>query len=241
MATTMSEVHVHGLANASDREAIEEAGARAIVHRDVAAIASGEGATMAAELMRRHWRLLEAVVERTTVLPVRFGTAMAGDEAVVEEFLAPHHDGLAAQLKELDGKVQMTVKGSYDEADLMRSVVAGSPAIAAVRERVRSLPDAAGHFERMRLGEMVAAEVERIRGQDQARLLERLEPFAVATSPEPTAAIDSAANLAFLVERARAGEFSRAAESAAEELEGRVRLRVVGPLPPYSFAGELVA
>jgi hypothetical protein len=166
---------------------------------------------------------------------------MAGDEAVVEEFLAPHHDGLAAQLKELDGKVQMTVKGSYDEADLMRSVVAGSPAIAAQRERVRSLPEAAGHFERIRLGELVAAEVERVREQDQARLLERLEPLAVATSAEPTAAIDAAANLAFLVERARTDEFSRAAESAAEELEGRVRLRVVGPLPPYSFAGELVA
>ena len=65
-----------------------------------------------------------------------------------------------AQLAALDGKVQLSVKGAYDEAALLRAVVEGSPAVARLRERVRGLSEAAGRNERIRLGELVAAEVE---------------------------------------------------------------------------------
>ena len=235
----MSEVHVHGVTSASERAAVEGAGARAIVRDELAAIASdaAEG-TRAADLLRRHWHVLEAVASTATVLPVRFGTAMAGDEAVAAEFLAPRHDDLLAELAAFDGKVQLTVKGDYDETELMRSIVAGSPAVAGLRERVRSLPEAAGHFERIRLGELVAAEVEQARARDSAWLMEQLAGLAVAASAEPSGGLEGAVNAAFLVERERVGEFGRAVDAAAEELRGHIELRLLGPLPPYSFTGE---
>ena len=235
----MSEVHVHGVAPAGERAAIEGAGGRAIVHGELAAVASdaAEG-TRAADLMRRHWHVLEAIAATATVVPVRFGTAMAGDDAVAAEFLAPRHDDLLAELAAFEGKVQFTVKGTYDEDELLRSVVAGSPAVAGLRERVRSVPEAAGHFERIRLGELVAAEVERARARDSAWLMEQLAGLAVAASAEPASGLDAAVNAAFLVERERTGEFGRAVDAAAEELRGRVELRLLGPLPPYSFTGE---
>ena len=235
----MSEVYVHGVTSAGERAAIEGAGGRAIVHGPLAAIASDavEG-TRAADLMRRHWQLLEATAATATVVPVQFGTAMAGDAAVADEFLAPRQDDLEAQLAALEGKVQMTVKGTYDEAALLRSVVAGSPAIASMRERVQSLPEAASHFERIRLGELVAAEVEQARERDAAWLLGALDPIAVATSRETASGLEAAVNAAFLVERDRTAEFGRAVDAAAEQLTGRIELRLLGPLPPYSFAGE---
>jgi hypothetical protein len=235
----MSEVHVHGVTSAGERAAIEGAGGRAIVHGPLAAIVSDavEGAR-AADLMRRHWHLLEATAATATVVPVQFGTAMSGEAAVADEFLAPREDDLVAQLAALEGKVQMTVKGSYDETALMRSVVASSPAIAKLRERVRSLPEAAGHFERIRLGELVAAAVEDARERDAAWLLEELGPIAVATSREAASGLDAAFNAAFLVERDHVAEFGRAVDAAAGDLSGRIELRLLGPLPPYSFAGE---
>jgi hypothetical protein len=238
----MSELHVHGVAAASERGAIEAAGAKAIAHRDLAAIASdaAEGGR-AAELMRRHWRLLEAVGEHATVLPVRFGTAMAGEQAVVEEFLEPLHDDLAAQLARFDGKVQLSVKGTYDEQALLRTIVGRSPQVAALRKRVAALPGDAAHFERIRLGELVAAEVEMERERDAAWLLSQLEGIAVATSHEPASGVDGAVNAAFLVERGRVDEFTSAVGEAAEALADRVQLRTIGPLPPFSFAGEQAA
>jgi hypothetical protein len=237
----MSEVHVHGVVAAADRIEIASADVRLVAHGDIAALVTGADAERlsAAGVLRAHWRVLEEAAASATVLPVRFGTVMAGERAVVDEFLAPGHDGLAAELKALDGKVQLTVKGFFEEAALMRSVVEASPAIASLRERVRSMPEAAAYYENIKLGQMVAAEVERARERDTESVLARLGPLAVATSREAPSALDSAVNAAFLVERDRVDEFSEAVTELGRELAGRVKLRYVGPLAPYSFTGEV--
>ena len=235
----MSEVYVHGVTERGARAAIEGAGARAVADGELAAIVTdASGQTRAAELMRRHWQVLEAVAGTATVVPVQFGTAMADEATVAAEFLAPRREVLLEQLASLQSKVQLTVKGSYDEASLLQSVVEGSPTIARQRERVRSLPEAAGHFERIRLGELVAAEVEQVRRRDGDRLHEALDGLALATSREAASGLQAAVNSAFLVERGRMAEFGRAVEAVAEELGGRVELRLLGPLPPYSFVAE---
>jgi hypothetical protein len=235
----MSEVYVHGVTRAGEGEAVEGAGARAVVDGELAAIVTdAAGGTRAADLMRRHWQVLETVAERATVVPVQFGTAMAGEDAVAGEFLAPRRGSLETQLATFDGKVQLTLKGTYDEAVLLRSIIEGSPAVAQLRERVRGLSEAAGHFERVRLGELVSAEVEQARARDAEALHARLDGLAVATSREPASGLQAALNSAFLVERGRADEFARAVDAAAEELGGRIELRLLGPLPPYSFVAE---
>jgi hypothetical protein len=235
----MSEVHVHGVATEDARAAIEGAGARAVAHGGLVAIVTDAAAeTRAAALMRRHWDVLEAVAATATVVPVQFGTAMAGDEAVATEFLAPRREQLVAQLAALDGKVQLSVKGAYDESRLLRAVVEGSPAVARLREQVRGLSEAAGRNERIRLGELVAFEVDRLREHDAGRLHAQLDPLAVAASREPAGGLQTAVNSAFLVERARTAEFAEAVDAAAAELGDRVELRLLGPLPPYSFVAE---
>jgi hypothetical protein len=236
----MSEVHVYGVVPASERARGAPAGARRIAHRRVAALVADvePGELPAPRVLRAHWKVLEEAGSTATVLPVRFGTVMADDRAVVEKFLAPRHDALAAQLADLAGKVQLTVKGFYDEAALMRRVVRRSPAIARLRERVRGLPEAAAYYDNIELGRLVSAEVERERERDSDLVIGRLEPIALAVSREGAATVDSAVNAAFLVERDRLDEFSGAVGELGRELEGRVRLRYVGPLPPYSFTGE---
>lgn len=232
----MSEVLVHGVIAANDATALPE-GTRRIAHRDVAAIASDvpDGKLFAARALRAHSRILEAIAAETTVLPVRFGTAMAGDDAVVEEFLAPRHDDLASGLTEFGGTVQLMVKGVYDEGALLRGVLERSPGIARLRDEVARLPEAAAYAKRIQLGQLVAGEVEKARERDGALTLERLEPLAVSSRLEVASGPDAAVNAAFLVERPRVDEFSAAVTALGRELAGRVSLRYVGPLPPYSF------
>ena len=233
----MAEVHVFGVVRASDGAPPE---ARTIAHRYIAAIVTdAEHRPIAAsKLLREHSRLLGATAEQTTVVPVRFGTVMENEQAVIDEFLAPSHDSLRQRLEALDGKVQLTVKGFYDEAALLREVIDASPAIAKLRERTRALPEAAGYYDRIRLGELVSAEVDQARERDTTNVLARLEPLAVAASREPPSTHDSAVHAAFLVERDRVDEFGRAVAQLGEELSGRMTLRSIGPLPAYSFAGD---
>jgi hypothetical protein len=186
--------------------------------------------------VRAHWRVLEAASAQATVLPVRFGTVMADDEAVRTQLLTDNAQHLAGLLAELVGRVQVSVKGAYQQDELLRGIVAASPAIAALRKRIQGLPADAGYYERIHLGELVAGEVERRREEDAARALARLEPLAVAARSEGTGTPEAAFNLAFLVERKRLDEFSRAVTDLIDELGERVTVRYVGPLAPYSFA-----
>ena len=236
----MSEVHVYGVVPASATPELAEQGHRLIAHRDVAALVSeaDRDGLRAASVLRAYWRVLEQAAAVTTVLPVRFGTVMTGDQAVVTEFLEPAHDELAERLKEMAGKVQLTVKGFYEQDALMTGVVERSPTIARLREQVRGLPEAAGYYKRIELGQLVAAEVERERERDAHGILERLRPLALEARLEPPSTPDSAVHAAFLVDGKRVDEFSGAVAALGRELTGRIRLRFLGPLPPYSFSGE---
>jgi hypothetical protein len=240
-------VYVYGIVRASEATDLEapgvgatDHGVRRIAHGELAALVSDieAGPLAAARGLRAHWRVLEEASASATVLPVRFGTVMDDDEAVVDRFLAARHDHLVAQLTELSGKVQLTVKAFYEEEQLLRGVVERSPAVARLRERVRGRPAAATYYDRIRLGELVAGEVDEARERDTAMVLGRLEPLALAARREPTGTPDGAVNAAFLVERNRVDEFSQAVARLADEVEGRMRLRYVGPLPPYSFTEE---
>ena len=229
---------VHGVAAATDRFELTTPGARRVTHGDLAAIVTDAdpSALRAASALRLHWRVLEEAAGSATVLPVRFGTVMADDQAVADELLAPRHEELVALLAGLVGKVQLTVKGEFDQERLMRAAVESSPAVARLRERVRGVPEAAAYYDRIRLGQLIAEAVEDARERCTARVFERLEPLAAAASRERTSSVHAAVNAAFLIARDSEPDFRAAAEELQREFAGGVQLRCVGPLPPYSFS-----
>jgi phage gp37-like protein len=242
-------VYVYGVLAASDcaelkAPGVEGSRVRCVEREGLAALVSdlqGDSITVAREV-RAHWNVLDAVSQKATVLPVRFGTVMEGEHAVREQMLEANAERIEALLGELRGRVQLTIKGEYDEERVLREVVNESPAVAGMRERLRSVPEAASYYGRIRLGELVAGEIAARREHDSARALERLEPLSVRVHAEQPRSAEAAFNLAFLVERDGIERFSSAVAGLGEELGDRVRIRYLGPLPPYSFAeGELTA
>jgi Gas vesicle synthesis protein GvpL/GvpF len=249
MAEAEGPVYVYGILAASGEAAAPVAGVdgapvRAITEGRLAALVSDleAGALAVAREVRAHWRVLEAASDQgTTVIPVRFGTVMESEQAVRDELLTPQQEHLTALLGDLSGRVQLSVKGRYDEERLMRDVVHRTPKIAALRERVRALSPQAGYYQRISLGEMVAAAVDQRREDDLRLVLDRLEPLAVRSRAEAPSGEDGAFDIAFLVERERLPEFSDGVAAVGAALDGRVAVRYVGPLPPYSFIDDPLA
>ena len=237
-------VYVYGVLAHDDAKSLPEAGVagstvRTVRQSELAALVSDVdgGPLAAAREMRAHWRVLEeASGGTTTVLPIRFGTVMESEAAVRERLLEPNEERLTVLLRELSGRAQLSLKSHYDEDRLLREVVDSSPDIVAQRERVRRLPGDAAYYDRIRLGELVASQVERRKQADAELALERLEHLAVAVREEAPASPEAGFHLAFLVERERVDEFSGAVGELAKEYGERMRLRYLGPLPPYSFA-----
>lgn len=235
-------VYVYGVVSAAERsgvsvDGVESADVQIVEHAGLGALVSTLHADelTAAREVRAHWRVLEEASRGTTVLPVRFGTVMESEAAVRDQLLAPNAEGLAELLRELGGRVQLNVKGDYDEERLLREIVQASRPIAALRERVSQLSEAAAYYDQIRMGELVAAEVARRREHDEALAIARLEQAAVAARAEPVGSQSGAFNLAFLVDQDDVDAFSEAVGALRAELGERVTLRYVGPLPPYSF------
>src|SRR5918994_476842 len=130
------------------------------------------------------------------------------------------------------------VPGRYEQDAVLREVLEGDVEIRALREKVRELPEDASYYDRVRLGELIVGALEQRRGGEGAGIIERLEPFARATVANQLGAPEDVVNAAFLVERERQEEFENAVEGVGEELAGRVRLRLLGPVAPYDFTPE---
>ena len=207
-------------------------------HEAVAALvgaATGGEPRLRRENVLAHADVLQAAFEHGPVLPLRLGTTVADADVLRTEMLAPRADVLAARLDALDGKAEMQVKAVYSEEPLLRSILAADPALAGSAKRIQELPAPSTHFERLRVGEAIAAAVSARRAADQEAWVEALRPLTVALVVSDPHHERAALNASFLVERRDLGEFDAAVEQLSDS-HPDTEFKLIGPLPPYSFS-----
>lgn len=242
-------LYVYGIMRSPDAARAARASVGTVVietveHSPVSALVSP---TPGAELQLRrdnilgHAEVLQAAFEHGPVLPFRFGTVVADAETVIRELLAPSADGLAARLDALDGKAEMQLKAVYSEEPLLRSILGQDPAIARSVERTQRMPSAATHFERIRIGEAIAAAVQARSAADGKAFLDVLTPIAVDHVVSPPHHERAVANVAFLVDRAELSRFDHAVEALSEQRGAEIEFKLLGPMPPYSFADRALS
>jgi hypothetical protein len=182
-----------------------------------------------------HSAVLQAVIEQTCVLPMRFGVVMPSADAVRDVLLAEHEDRLLVQLDAFEQLVELDLKLLCPEEVLLRRVLKEEPDLAELNERLRGQSEDATYYERIRLGELVAQAAEARRAALLQQVVVRLEPLAVETEVAEPTHDEMLVNVAFLVARDRVAEFDDAVTALDGELGTHVRTNYVGPLPPYRF------
>jgi hypothetical protein len=190
-----------------------------------------------AEDLEAHKELLDSVAAGAPVLPLRFGAVVTSEDAVVSELLEPHRDEFAAVLEDLEDRAEYVVKGQYVESAILEEILSEDSEAAELREQIRGRDADATREERIRLGEIISNAVAAKREEDTRQLLSALEDHAVASLVrDPTDELE-AVNVAFLVDEDKADELDQEVDDLGDEWEGRVELRVLGPMAPYDFVG----
>jgi hypothetical protein len=237
--------YVYGVVRGSEAPKIDTAG----VGRDapVRTVTRGALAAMVSDVdqgfveagredLERHMAVLEEAALSATVVPLRFGTVMPDDDAVAEELLHARAADIEELLSTLDGRVELSLSGTYEER-IFGEVIAEQPEVAALRDRVRGRDENATYYDRIRLGELVASAMAAKRERDTEQVLAKLRPLADDVRVGDVAHERSVLSASFLVQRDRLPEFDRAAEEVAAQNRTRIRFRYAGPLPPYDFVG----
>jgi hypothetical protein len=202
-----------GLAQAP-LDGVREGGLMAVISRHVHP--PGEPAL---DALWVHERVVERIMADRAVLPMRFGTKLAEDDAL-RHVLATRQEQFLAALDRVRGRVEVGVRAMQP----LDAQFHGGP------EPERSTPPATTGREylqaKLRDGQRVEGEA--------AAVHEPLARLAVASARQPARAPDELLRASYLVDRGVVGRFRGAVERLQKTHPG-VAILCTGPWPPYSF------
>ena len=179
-----------------------------------------------------HQRVLEEILAFTEVVPAQFGLVSASDERIGNQLLRERHDELLAILAYIRGRVELGLKVFWKREIVFSEIVEGRDDIRAMRDEIAA---GAGHFDQIRLGQMVEKAMADLRAGDADEILAALEPLCVELKTNALLTDMMVLNAAFLVEKEREEEFDAAVNAIAERNGERLILKYAGPLPPFDF------
>ncbi|MGW7487427.1 GvpL/GvpF family gas vesicle protein [Streptomyces sp. NPDC054786] len=178
-----------------------------------------------------HQAVQERLMADGSVLPLQFGFTTTDDEAV-REVLEERTEEFAERLEALAGCAEYHLKAAQDEDAMLRQILQESDEARALNEQIRSgtgSPDLP-----LALGELISKEVQARQDRLAGGVLDALRGFAREESGSQPAGNDFL-SVSFLVERDNEKSFLAAEQDLAKELGEDFDLRLLGPLPAYSF------
>jgi hypothetical protein len=239
-------VHLYGIVPAetslpSDVRGRQAAPPRLVNHGSLAAVVGDVDpeARIGRDDLLAHAHVLEAVVEDSTVLPMRFGMVLGSDEELAEQVLEAGEERLMALLDEFDGLQQVTVRAVHNEEEVLRTVLAENADVRAFRDSMAARGET--YEAKLELGRLIADGIEVIEHMDAAYLVEELGPLARDIKIEDSSKRRNVLDAALLVGRTDRSRVDAAIAKLGGALPPRLRLRYVGPQPAYAFIDTALA
>lgn len=184
-----------------------------------------------------HTRVLEAFNPGNTLLPMRFGMTSPSMERVTD-VLAAQRAEVAAAFDAIRGAVELGLRVSFPKDAALSQTLVDHPDLAAERARLAAFSKPP-HFETAEFGRRLGEALDRRRQQAQkavvSALSDRLRRY-VLRAPEDDAQVLALDVLVETDQQDRlAAELSKAVEGLRFAPSAEPWIRVVGPIPPYSF------
>lgn len=212
--------------------------------QDLAAVVSNSPIkkySVSRENMMAHEWVIEEVMQDHAVLPVVFSTIGTSPEDV-RELLRARYTEFKNMLKEMKGKVELGVRALWKNKDMIfQEILEENEKIRRLKEAIAAKPPDHTYAERVRIGEMVKAALESKREKGEKEIIKVLKEVSVQYRTHKVYGDSMIMNAAFLVDKAREGEFDRRMDELTAKHEDRIGFKYVGPAPPYNFVNIVVA
>ncbi|MQS16646.1 GvpL/GvpF family gas vesicle protein [Streptomyces kaniharaensis] len=181
--------------------------------------------------LEAHHGVQERLWADGATLPLSFGF-VAQDEDMVRALLEERAEEFTQRMEELTDRVEFNVKATQDEEAMLREILEESDELRRLNEATRE--GGGSYEERVAFGQMVAEQVQSRQNVLEGEIVAALKPLARAERLSPPSS-QYALNASYLVDRGKAEEFVEAGRKLAKRYQDQAELRVLGPLPPYSF------
>jgi hypothetical protein len=191
--------------------------------------------------MITHEKVIEEVMKKFAVLPVRFSTISEynDDEAIVR-ILEKDYKKFDEMLTRMDGKKELGLKVLAQEVPMYESILEKYNDIKSLREKLINLPVDKTHYQRMKIGEMVADALKNETANYKNSVLEALSPLAEDVKINDNYGEMMILNAAFLIKTIAEPTFDKAVNELDEQYGRLMTFKYVGTLPPYNFVNLVI-
>lgn len=187
-----------------------------------------------ANLLVGHQRLIEKVMTRHTIIPVRLGTFARSDEEV-KEILAAGYKTIKDIFAKAKDTIETDVAVTIEDFDSFLREIGQEEEIRKCKQSLLSKKGGVTLDDQMEVGALVKKHIDK----KKQMLAERIQTALGCVAPHLRThdLMDDRMvfNGAFLLDRSRRQEFEREMGRLDAEFEDKLNFRCVGPLPPYSF------
>ncbi|MEI8186634.1 MAG: GvpL/GvpF family gas vesicle protein [Chlorobiaceae bacterium] len=210
-----------------------------VIYRDICAIVSSSPIVQyeARRInMIAHQKVLEEVMKRFNVLPVRFSTISPHDnnDAIVE-ILTEDYKRLNDLLDKMKGKKELGLKVVAEESKIYENIIQKYDNIRSLRDKLINQPSDKIHYQRVKIGEMVAEALKNEIETYKKLILDSLNPIADDVKITENYGNLMILNAAFLIKETNEPLFDAAVNELDRKYGDIMTFKYVGTLPPYNF------
>lgn len=209
-------------------------------YEDISAVISKSNErkySLSRENLLSHQRVIERVMKDYTVLPVRFSTIADNIEGI-HEVLRKRYEEFKNLLRDMDNKIELGIKAVWKDMDaVFQEILQEDEEIKRLRDRTAVMPT---YGDRINLGKMVQAGLKSKKETEADKMMSSLKTISVDTRDNQVYGDNMVLNAAFLVDMARIKEFDTMVQTIDADYRARMRLKYVGPVPPFNFVNIVV-
>ena len=191
--------------------------------------------------MTTHEKVLEEIMKKFSVLPVRFSTISEhDDDSGILKILENEYKKFDDLLTKMEGRKELGLKILAHDAEIYEGIIEKYDEIRAMRGKLMNLPADKTHFQRMKIGEMVAEALKKETENYKTLFLDVLNPLSEDVKINDNYGEMMILNAAFLIKNVTEPDFDKAVNDLDTKYGRFMTFKYVGTLPPYNFVNLVI-
>jgi len=187
-----------------------------------------------ARLLVSHQQLIEKIMTKHTIIPMRMGTFVENDREV-EQILARGYRTIKDIFERAQNTIEIDVVATINDFNSFLQEVSEEEEIKQLKQPLLSKKGGVTTDDQMKVGELVKRYLDKRRARYANRIQAALSRICDGFKAHDLMDDKMVLNTAFLLNRNRQKDFEQKVEEVNNEFEEKLNFRCVGPLPPYSF------
>jgi hypothetical protein len=185
-------------------------------------------------LLVSHQQLVEKVMAKHTIIPMRLGT-FAGSDEEVREILSKGYRTIKDIFERAKDSIEIDIVATLNDLKSFLQEVSEEDEISQLKQSLLNKEGGITIDDQMKLGVLVKRHLDKKKEMFANQIKAALGEIAQNLKAHDLMDDKMVLNTAFLMDKNRQKEFEHKLDEIDDKFEDKLNFRCVGPLPPYSF------